>query len=498
MSFTSKSSVQPPLSGDYGRVGSVISGKYRVERVLGSGGMGIVLACQHLQLRRTVAIKLLLPRTLEDPRLVDRLVREARAAAALKSAHVARVFDVGELDTGAPYIVMEYLEGETLAAALRAKGRLDQRLAIDYALQICEALAEAHGLGIVHRDLKPANLFLARTPGHDSTVRVLDFGIAKALASSLSDSMLKSTDSHAFIGSPAYVSPEQLTAPRNIDARTDIWSLGVVLYECLSGRLPFGGDTLPRLWDAILRDELPPLDEEGAEPGVRAIVQRCLEKDRDRRYSNVLELARELEPFASERARASLQVIEVLLDPNVRPDVMADSSRRLTLDHHSTLDEAASLPPRQGESGRGPRLLRPWLGVALLVALVLTIVVLGQRAAAPEDQIVERKPPARKTVHTAQAEPTAERDPSPQPIAAPRPEPRRIEHDPTPPSPQNPTPVRGSTPSKRAIATTPPRPVDSAPKQIDSVAPPAVQAPAATRPVPTREPDEEAAYSDRE
>ena len=317
--------VSPP---SYARLGEVLAGKYRIERVIGRGGMGIVVAASHIKLRQTVAIKFLLPSSLSEPELAKRLVREARAAAALKGEHVARVFDVDAVD-GAPYIVMEYLEGQTLASLLETSGPLAPTLAVDYALEVCEALAEAHALGIVHRDLKPSNLFLARTPGGRQSLRVLDFGISKALDGERSEAALgvwrlagserdgsthSGTDSHAFVGSPPYVSPEQLIRPREADGRSDIWSLGVVLYQCFSGRLPFHGETLTRLWDSILRAPMPafgPTDSPGA-PGLEKIVRRCLEKDPARRYGDVLELARELAPLASPRARVSLEVIEGL------------------------------------------------------------------------------------------------------------------------------------------------------------------------------------------
>jgi eukaryotic-like serine/threonine-protein kinase len=340
----------------YVRIGDVLAGKYRIERVLGCGGMGIVVAASHIQLRQTVAIKFLLPGSLRESQLGPRLLREARAAAALKGEHVARVFDVDTVG-GAPYIVMQYLEGRTLASLLETNGPLAPTLTADYALQACEALAEAHALGIVHRDLKPSNLFLARAPGGRHTLRVLDFGISKAFDVDRGESSFDATepvgpyrevstfsgtDSHAFIGSPPYVSPEQLVRPREADARSDIWSLGVVLYQCLTARLPFQGETLTRLWDAIVREPMPPLGATGggSSPALERVIARCLEKDPALRYPDVRELARELAPLGSARARASLEVIDGLAmeEPRALPraseaktcDTAPESNRTLT------------------------------------------------------------------------------------------------------------------------------------------------------------------------
>jgi serine/threonine-protein kinase len=295
------------------QVGAVLAGKYRIDRVLGRGGIGVVVAAHHLRLRQTFAIKLLLPTAARRPNSSARMVREARAVAALKSEHVARVFDVDVLADGSPYIVMEYLEGQTLATRLESRGPLEVPVAVDYMLQACEALAEAHALGIVHRDLKPANLFLVANAGRRNELRVLDFGISKALDADIRGTALVDTDSHAFMGSPPYVSPEQLLNPSDVDARTDIWSLGIVLYECLTARRPFHGDTLARLWDSILRDDMPPIAEDGRSitPALERILRRCLEKAPATRYSSVLELSRDLVEQGPPHARSSLQVVEV-------------------------------------------------------------------------------------------------------------------------------------------------------------------------------------------
>ena len=224
------------------REGDVLVGKYRVERVLGSGGMGTVVAARHLRLDERVAIKLLHPEALSNREAVARFEREARAAAKIKSEHVARVSDVGTLDNGCPYMVMEYLEGEDLAQWVDQRGPIASEQAVEFILQTCEAMAEAHTLGIVHRDLKPANLFCIRRPDGQRWIKVLDFGISK-----LADPGVDMTHANAVMGSPLYMSPEQMVSARSVDARTDIWSMGVILYELITGEGAFRGDNYPEV-----------------------------------------------------------------------------------------------------------------------------------------------------------------------------------------------------------------------------------------------------------
>ncbi len=219
--------------------GEVLAGKYRVDRVLGAGGMGVVVAAHHVHLDERVALKFLLPDALRSPEAVARFVREARAAVKIKSEHVARVTDVGHLENGAPYIVMEYLEGVDLSAWLRQNGPMPIPQAVDFVLQACEAIADAHVLGIVHRDLKPSNLFCIRRTDGQSSIKVLDFGISKILNPGTPRPDMTATS--ALIGSPLYMSPEQMSLSKGVDVRTDIWSLGIILFELITGRTPFEG-----------------------------------------------------------------------------------------------------------------------------------------------------------------------------------------------------------------------------------------------------------------
>jgi len=291
--------------------GQILLGKYRIERVLGVGGMGVVVAATHVQLEERVAIKFLLPEALGHGEAVARFVREARAAVKIKSEHVARVSDVGSLENGAPYIIMEYLEGSDLAGLVQSRGPLPIEEAIEALLQACEAIAEAHSLGIVHRDLKPANLFMIRRADGTPSVKVLDFGISKLTGPPGSGSDMSMTKTSAVMGSPLYMSPEQMASSRDVDARTDIWALGVILFEILTGRIPFEADSMPQLCAMILQSPAPPLRRfrPDAPEGLEQVIFRCLEKNRAQRYATIADLAAALLPFASRRARDSIERI---------------------------------------------------------------------------------------------------------------------------------------------------------------------------------------------
>ena len=293
--------------------GQILGGKYRVDRVLGAGGMGMVVSATHLHLEERVAIKFLLPEAMQNPEAVARFGREARAAVKIRGEHVARVIDVGSFENGAPYMVMEHLDGRDLSVLLTERGSMSPADAVDAVLQACEALAEAHALGIVHRDLKPANLFLTRRPDGTASVKVLDFGISKVTNASASDNAMTKTS--AIMGSPLYMSPEQMTASRDVDARTDIWAIGVVLYELLAGRAPFRAETLPEICGLILTAAPPAIRNfsPGTPEPLQLAVLRCLEKDRTRRFQSVSELAQAIAPFGSRATSRSVERISRIL-----------------------------------------------------------------------------------------------------------------------------------------------------------------------------------------
>jgi hypothetical protein len=297
------------------REGDVLAGKYRVDKVLGVGGMGVVVAAHHIQLDDRVAIKFLLPETLGNGDAVMRFAREARAAVKIKSEHVARVTDVGTMENGAPYMVMEYLEGADLSAWISERGQLPVELAVDLVLQACEAIAEAHALGIVHRDLKPANLFVARLPGGMQSVKVLDFGISKLTGFSASGGESSQTKTSALLGSPLYMSPEQMRSSKDVDARGDIWAIGVILYELLTASAPLIADSMPELIFKIVDSAPVPLSQlrPDVPPGLQDVIFRCIEKDRARRFQTVGDLAGALAPFAPRKSRTSIdRIVQVM------------------------------------------------------------------------------------------------------------------------------------------------------------------------------------------
>jgi serine/threonine-protein kinase len=310
------------------REGEVLAGKYRVERVLGMGGMGVVVAATHLDLHELRAIKLMLPTALENAEAVERFMREARAAARLRSEHVAKVHDVGHLENGAPYMVMEYLSGADLGQVLKQRGPLPAHEAALYAIQVCSALAEAHSSGVIHRDLKPANLFLSQRPDGTPCIKVLDFGISKVTGAG---SDFEMTKTHAVLGSPQYMSPEQMRSSRSVDARTDIWSLGVILYKLVTGKAPFRGQNITELISAVLEGAPPAPSTRcaGLPLGLDDVIARCLARKPEGRYGSVNELAAALLPFAPAGAGAAVDPMARLL-ASVAPETRARLDSVLT------------------------------------------------------------------------------------------------------------------------------------------------------------------------
>ncbi|AUX19899.1 protein kinase [Sorangium cellulosum] len=286
--------------------GTVLAGKYRVERIIGQGGMGVVVEARHVVLDERVALKFLLPEFTRHPEGSARFLREAKAAVKIKSEHVARVSDVGTLENGAPYMVMEFLVGSDLSRLLQEHGTLPLEDAIDYVVQACEAIAEAHAHGIVHRDLKPANLFLTQRADGSPLVKVLDFGISKVAAA-----VENLTGTSAALGSALYMSPEQMRQTRSVDHRTDIYALGVSLFELLAGRQPFYAETLPQLCAEVLTGTPAPLRDirPDAPAGFASALERAYARERDARYASVAEFVVALAPYAPGRTYPTIDRI---------------------------------------------------------------------------------------------------------------------------------------------------------------------------------------------
>jgi serine/threonine-protein kinase len=310
------------------QVGQLVADKYRIESFIAEGGMSMVFGAVHTTLGQRVAIKFLKDELAERPDLVERFINEARAFGRLSGDHVARVLDVGMMD-GLPFMVLERLRGRDLHAIVAKTGAQEIQTAVDWTLQACEALAEAHCAGIVHRDIKLENLFLAERPDGRSLIKLLDFGISKQAGLRVRHL----TDPNVPMGSPYSMSPEQIRAPSTADARTDIWGLGVVLYELLSGINPFEGEAQSDIYVNVLRYGPRPLRKLRPEipPGLEATVMRCLHKDPDRRFHDVFALGKALVPYGPASAPDSLRRTRRVFDTKA-------SVRNAATDSLSALD----------------------------------------------------------------------------------------------------------------------------------------------------------------
>jgi len=362
--------------------GDVLAGKYRVEALIGQGGMGVVVAATHLQLGQRVAIKFLIGDAMHDGILVERFLREGRTMVQLRSEHVTRVSDVGTLETGAPYLVMELLEGQDLSQLVEARGRLAASEAVDYVLQAAEAVAEAHSLQIVHRDLKPSNLFLTRRRDGSSLIKVLDFGISKSHDTSGS----KLTMTTQIMGSPAYMSPEQVQSATGVDHRSDVWSLGVILYELLAGIVPFNATTVPGMFASIVAHAHVPLTTRcpDVDPGLALALDGALAKDVNQRFQSLADFAHALLPYAPSGSRGTVDRISRLLGApelprSLPPTAQLPAAARTATSSTTTSSQVLTSIPPMKPMKKGWQLPMIALAVALVVGLGVTLWVSSSR-----------------------------------------------------------------------------------------------------------------------
>lgn len=410
-------------------LGEIIADKYQVEGVIGEGGMGLVVSAQHLGLRQRVAIKLLMSQGAHiEPASIERFQREARAAARIRSEHVCRVLDVGMLPGGTPYLVMEYLDGCDLSDELANRGRLPVTEAVGYVLQACEALAEAHAAGIVHRDLKPANLFLAQRSNGTRCLKLLDFGVSKSLPSG-EGSELSLTKTSAIVGSPIYMSPEQLHSAKDVDARTDIWALGALLYELITGRPPFYGETIPQLVSAVLNGEPERFADLGltVPAGLEQTIHKALSKSVENRYANVGEMATALGPYAPDDSISVSRILRIrpAAEREPLPETLDDRERpsgrplRKTPRSGPSPLPVATPAPTPPVAERGPRRARWWWALVLFALAGVAAALsrrLGAETTASDTQVVSHdagvRVPALPELKAAASEPTPAPSPS--------------------------------------------------------------------------------------
>lgn len=409
-------------------------GKYTVERQLGAGGMGVVLAVRHQELDELFAMKVMAAEHAGSVEAIERFLREARAAAKLKSQHICKVHDVGRLEGGLPYMLLEHLEGRDLRALLKQR-RLSVSEAVGYALELLDALDEAHAHQIIHRDLKPANLFLSERANGSTTLKVLDFGISKQTAAP--DEM---TLTHAVIGTPFYMSPEQMRSARTVDHRSDLWSVGVILYEMLAGRVPFHSESITEICGMVFEDTPRALRElcPGLPPELERVVARCLEKRPEARFQSARELLEALRPFAAPQRQGSLAELPRAPAPSLSGAALVEAQPSAPPPTPLQAAPPLAAPPRAAPPQAAPAPAPP------TPAAQLDAAASAARRDDPEEvtRHFERlpSPPSTVPLHTPSTQSTWQSLATTPPVAA------------TPPSPGGPAPALVGAPPRRSRA----------------------------------------------
>ncbi len=440
-------------------VGQILANKYKVERVLGEGGMGVVFLATHVMLKSRVAMKFLLPQYVQDEKVVARFLREAQAAVSIKNRHVARVSDIGTLETGSPYMVMEYLEGMDLDDAIYEEGRIeDPYRIVRLLLQACEGLAAAHNTGIVHRDIKPGNLFLTIDDDGTEQVKILDFGISK-----VEQTNNALTRTGTVMGSPMYMSPEQMRNSRKVDQRTDVWAIGVVAFQMATGNLPYEAEQMAELIAMVLEHDPPraSMFRPDIPPELDDVIAGALTKNIEERYQTVLDMARDLATvFGDDESVTRLRRIErmaasasglTVTQPTgafetVRVPTQGGTTRGLTATGGVSHIRSRTMPPEEQKS-KTPIIVSA-IVLALLAGAGLAVALTRgteEAAAPPAPAPVAAPAPAPAPVPAAMVEAP---EPTPEPVVA----------DPAPAPEVTPEPAAAETPTMRRRPRPRPRP----------------------------------------
>ena len=450
------------------KVGQIVDGKYRVERLLGQGGMGAVFEGYHLLVERRVAIKVLLPQVTASPEGAMRFDREIRAAGRIGNEHILEVFDVGTLPDGGRYMVSEFLAGETLAARV-GRGPLPPRETAELMLQLLDGLAAAHAAGIVHRDLKPDNIFLLeRKSGHGDFVKIIDFGVSKYNAEG--EQSLSMTSTGALVGTPHYLSPEQARGDRDIDARSDLFTVGVIMYQAVAGQVPIRANTFNELLFKIALQPAPKLSEEvpGVDPAFSALVEKSMAREREARFQSATELAHALEGWLRgipERSQGSVAPTKPW-----RGDATVKSPSFTTSSNFGRTDSERT-PLRTGRRSRW--LILAAIGAGVVVVAGLVVALTPRRGPEPSSSAVASSPPSSQV--TASEVVVSRAVPEPEPVVAPIPAPV-VEKKP-PPTVAPPAPAASVAPTATVEPEVQPRAEETPPAPVQRSQPTPVPSP---------------------